>query len=466
MHRAFVANAIGRRVVGGRHLGKGVQTVGWSIASLAAATAVVVAVPTLAPFLYGGLALWTFRGDRQIVQSLTIAWLVGFLNPGLYDAQAGLVWVVIGAAALSKLHRLGPRRSGQVIRTSGLGIAVLLLLPSVLFSPTFELAAFKLASFAVGAFVVVSVLVVAPTVDREWLGAWFTGLFWFVVLASLPLIASELGYLRNDQGFQGILNHPQALGVFLAPFAAVFFLDWLTRGRLQFAGLGALVATMLLPLTQARVGMVAAAGGIGSAMVIAWLSHRGNKLVDLRRSVIVSMSAASILLLVVTLGYLEPVQNLATKGRGVSLLESFEVSRGVLLSDSIDRFSRSPIVGRGLGTPAVIDDTTVATVAGFPISAPVEAGFALSGILEQAGVLGLIGILALMVRSVWPAIRAGPLAASGLAVAAFLTNLGEATITSFGGLGLFVWLMMGWAVAWFREEDQDTRLQERSPRVG
>ncbi len=76
-----------------------------------------------------------------------------------------------------------------------------------------------------------------------------------------------------------------------------------------------------------------------------------------------------------------------------------------------------------------------------------EAGFALSGVLEQAGILGLLGLLVLLYRAIWPTIRSGSLAASGLAVAALLTNFGEATITSFGGLGLFVWLMIGWAAA-------------------
>jgi hypothetical protein len=102
---------------------------------------------------------------------------------------------------------------------------------------------------------------------------------------------------------------------------------------------------------------------------------------------------------------------------------------------------------------------------GFPIGAPVQAGFLVTGLREQAGVLVLFGVSRLVFRRFGPMVRLASLAFVGLAaavaftnigaattisfgvvaVAAVSTNPGEATILSFGGTGLFVWLMIGWA---------------------
>ncbi len=244
-------------------LGKGIRTVGGSVAASSVLCGVAIAIPTLVPPLLVGLALWALRGYREVIQSLTLTWLVTFLNPALYEGQGALRWLVVGAAAASVLFASGQADHDKRCepRVSVLPCCYFCL-QSVLAGV--RLAAFELVGFAAGAFVVLAVLVVEPRIEADWLSGWLAGLFWFVVLASAPLVGSGLGYVRNGHGFQGILNHPQSLGVFLAPFVAVFALDWLVGGRLPFAGLGALVGVVLLPMTEARVGVLLQRGASSS----------------------------------------------------------------------------------------------------------------------------------------------------------------------------------------------------------
>ena len=54
---------------------------------------------------------------------------------------------------------------------------------------------------------------------------WFTTVQAVVIASSLPLILSSAGYFTNGVGFQGILNHPQAFGVYLAPVTALLVAD-------------------------------------------------------------------------------------------------------------------------------------------------------------------------------------------------------------------------------------------------
>jgi hypothetical protein len=75
----------------------------------------------------------------------------------------------------------------------------------------------------------------------------------------------------------------------------------------------------------------------------------------------------------------------------------------------------------------------------------VESGFVVSGILEQTGLLGLAAFLAVLVVALRPVARGRSLVAIALAATAVGTNLGEATLFSFGGVGLFIWLVLLWA---------------------
>jgi hypothetical protein len=114
----------------------------------------------------------------------------------------------------------GRCRGGFERYPSLLVFSILVALTSVLSNfPGLSLS--KLVGFLVGVFVIL-MLFQSKDVAPPWLNQWIISLGVAVALVSLPLIFMPLGYVRNGRGFQGILNHPQALGVFLALFVAYF----------------------------------------------------------------------------------------------------------------------------------------------------------------------------------------------------------------------------------------------------
>src|SRR4030095_15546421 len=99
-----------------------------------------------------------------------------------------------------------------------------------LFSSRYSIVSiFKVVSFTyVSAAILIGFKVTASR-SVDWT-PWFVGIWIAVVGLSAPtLLFPDIGFRTNGTGFQGILNHPQARGVFLAPMVA-----WLT-GTLLFS---------------------------------------------------------------------------------------------------------------------------------------------------------------------------------------------------------------------------------------
>jgi len=173
--------------------------------------------------VYVLLAAWALGGPRRSIEALTLTWLLNALNPGLYSIspQSGILrWVVIAAAILS-VFVAAVRHPVRLPRTIhwlwGFGAVAAGLSLLVSYAPDVSL--FKIVIFVTGAGAILMAFQLTQGQGDYW-RLWFLTLFAVVCLASLPLIASPVGYLVNGRGFQGLTYHPQTYGVFLAPFVA------------------------------------------------------------------------------------------------------------------------------------------------------------------------------------------------------------------------------------------------------
>src|SRR5690606_15126315 len=80
----------------------------------------------------------------------------------------------------------------------------------------------------------------------------FRGLI-LLMLLSLPLIPTSIGYFRNGVGFQGLLNHPQAFGLTMALLGTVTTSQVLAaRTPPWSAVLSSVICFALILLSQAR----------------------------------------------------------------------------------------------------------------------------------------------------------------------------------------------------------------------
>jgi hypothetical protein len=136
------------------------------------------------------------------------------------------------------------------------------------------------------------------------------------------------------------------------------------------------------------------------------------------------------------------------KGQKTQTVESsFMESRGLGIVEEWKDFEQFPAFGIGFGVsldPAfrpVIDPTT-----GFPISAPTEKGFLPTAVLQETGLVGATAFTLLLLALFRRAFSNNELSYAWMFGTCVLANLGEMVFFSAGGLGLYIWLLMGWAM--------------------
>lgn len=280
-----------------------------------------------------------------------------------------------------------------------------------------------------------------------------------ILLASLPLAAAPLGYLRNGTGFQGILNHPQAFGATMALLCAWAMARLLAEERPRwslFAVAGASLACIFL--SEARTAGLALGLGVALAVSLGLILAREpvrHALPGLRSArfwmvagMVIAAGASMAPAVVAT------VQNYVTKsGRAqaggvevTGLLQAYDRSRGRVVDAMLDNIGKHPLTGMGFGIasePALME-VKRDPVLGLPVGASVEKGVVPLMVLEELGIFGAV-LVALWLLSLLRASARGGVAALAVCLTALLLNMGEAILFSPGGMGLLPLILFGWA---------------------
>lgn len=399
------------------------------------------------------LTAWSLGGPRRAIEALTLTWLVSFLNPGIYsltDKSGLLRWAVIGTAFLTVVV-------SAVWRQSAIPRTILWLLVFAFVSGALSLAVsyapdvslFKLFSFVMAAIAVVLGFHLTRHEAKYW-QTWFLTFFSTVVLVSFPLIVSGVGYYRNQQGFQGLLNHPQAYGIFIGAFAA-WLMVLLFEKRLRGPGswLLMVVVTVSLFATQSRTGTFAAVGA--AFLTLAWSmlkrpgTVRHGMIWLVRLSPFILLAMAVVILKVDAVSHVTE-QFILKRQVGYTVGEAYQASRGGIADASLANFYEHPVTGIGFGVASDPSDLHISPdpFFGLPVGAPVEKGFAVLAALEEVGLVGFMALLILIGSLLWPAFRIkADITPVALALGALLVNFGESIFFALGGSGLFVWLLLG-----------------------
>ena len=197
-----------------------------------AAIAMRFASPDSANFSYLVLAGYALLGRAQAIQALALSWLFTMVNPGLAPeatAASVLRYAVIAGAAVSLLLRNALGKEGfsvswPVLATTFLG--AFLVIHSMFFSPMRDVSILKAVSWTITMVTLLAAWGGLSKDARARLESQIFGGLVVVLVLSLPLLVTDVGYLRNGTGFQGILSQPQAFGPTMALLGA-----WLV-GRL------------------------------------------------------------------------------------------------------------------------------------------------------------------------------------------------------------------------------------------
>lgn len=406
--------------------------------------------------IYIAAALWALGGARRAIEALTISWLVTFVNPaiagGASSAEA-LRWAVLAGAAGGVFGELALRRDSVpkiVIHLVAFSATAGMI--SIARSAFVDVSLFKLATFLLGSSTILTGFHLTRDLNEHW-RAWLTALLITVVGCSLPLVFTSLGYLRNATGFQGVLNHPQAFAIFLAPAVA-----WLaTRSVMRDAAVTRAerlllwITPILLFLTQGRTGIAAiilaavCAGAIGLLFRSDWRVQFARALMGYRRLLAISAGLCGLALGSEVL-YERTLAFMMKGSTGTTVRESLAVSRGALLERSLANFANQPWFGVGFGMPSdpsrfeIVRDPYL----GLPVSGAVEKGTMPVAVLEEVGIVGALIVVVMLVALLRPAARRRSVGPFMMAATAVTVNIGESVFFSVGGMGLMMWLYIGY----------------------
>ncbi|HEY2036383.1 MAG TPA: hypothetical protein VGG96_05170 [Steroidobacteraceae bacterium] len=445
------------------------ELVSWRLAVVfTIGVAALAASPVVGAIVLGGCVAAALIGPAQAIQALMVATLVAYGNPYIIK-PAPIEGVLLRLVLLAAILRLVPTMRGSDLR---LVWPVWLFSIAEAFSSIQESHALLVSLMKVSElFCGVTAVLIAYNHVRP---SQLAGLHrWLITLGLTVIGISGLTLLRpgialgGDGGLQGLLNQPQALGIFMAPFAA-----WAITGVLMMRRRSsrlelwiALLISALIVLSKARTAGFGAGVGILAALMSRMLGRRRHGQAKLGRPILISGLACGVLaVLAVTTGQVSKiVTDYAYKGsagKAQNLNQAFYASRGGGALSEWDDFLQKPLLGNGFGVyPDGEFPAGVVYFHGIPISAPIEKGFLPTAILQEGGALGgglLTLVIALLSRRAW---RNTDLRWRAMFVACLALNAGECVFLSPGGIGMFDWLLLSLAMFSYRTNPAPVTLQ-------
>lgn len=432
---------------------------------LAAMVMRIASTPT-ANLSYLVIAAYALLGRAQAIQALALSWLFTMVSSGIApEAAAASVgrYAVVAGATVSLLLRSGLAKEGfgrPVLATLALG--TFLIVHSMLFSPLPDVSILKAVSWTLVMATLLSAWTGLDYLARARLERQLFGGLMLLVLVSLPLAFTGIGYLRNGRGFQGVLSHPQAFGPTVA-FLGGWLAGWLlgdARPRWRDVALLGL-CLVLAVMSEARTAGFALVLGVASAVLISPFiagisARRLMPGLSSRRLHALTLIAAVVLVFVGPSLSARLGDYTLKKGDAANLRETVKMSRGMLVSTMIANIEENPLTGIGFGLASDLSSMVIDRdpVLGLPTGASIEKGVMPIAVLEELGIFGFL----LVVMWLWLMVRRGAragVAAFAVLATLLLTNLAESTLFSPGGMGLLPLILLAWAVTGRHHPVQD-----------
>lgn len=449
----------------------------FSIFLILAACVLRAVSPSTALLSFVVLGVYSLFGPRQIIFAFAYTWLFVMANPGLVP-DGNLVssgkYIVFFFCAFSMFFRSSLMlwvKPGAVakIRKSTIWvvfIVLLILLHSLLFSLYPILSMLKVLLWGV-------VLLTA-------LGAWSSlsygssvqlrhDVFKFILAVffiSVPLVNSDVGYLENGSGFQGILNQPQVFGVTLSIACVMVFSYILDNIRNFTYWLIFISLIVFIILSEARVAGVSVVVSILVSLLcllfknfhrlklhLKGLASRSTLVVTIFSVIVVSSNFSTLS---------SSVDDYFVKGGRDgeinNLADGFQESRGFLILKMMENVAERPLTGIGFGIGSNPEYMEIVSdpIVGVPISAPVEKGVLPLAILEELGIplsVVIFVFLFLVLRQAF-ILGFGPLS---LILLVYFVNMAEAMLFSPGGMGLLVLIVFSYVIAARKDSFPDKR---------
>jgi hypothetical protein len=433
----------------------------WAVVLLVALAMRIASTATV-EMSYIVVASYALLGRAQVIQALAVSWLFTMLSPGIAAEATGASvgrYAVLLCAAVSVFLRSRMFRRGIRIRPvtmSTLLLGVFFVVHSWLFSPMVDVSVLKAVSWTLAMSTLIGAWVGLVAAEREALAKQIFSALMVLMLVSLPLLASPLGYLRNETGFQGVLNHPQAFGPTMALLGAWAAGRIVGDERPSWSVLAVVAAcVVLVVLSETRTAGLAMVLGVGIAVILAPIlagKSVGTVMPGLRSKRIHLVGAMSLVGLVLMGTKLDGIVTvyISKGGRAEAdtLAAAYEGSRGGVMDNMWANIEDKPFQGIGFGLASVPEEMEVERdpVLGLPVGAAIEKGVLPLVVWEEVGLVGFVAVAAWVLMLLRES-SSGGVAPVAVGLTALLLNMGESTLFSPGGLGLLSMVLLGWAFA-------------------
>jgi hypothetical protein len=434
------------------------RLISWPLVGLIAlAVALLALSPVVATIALGACVAAALVGPSFALRALAVATLISYANPAIVKLSP-LAAVLERLVLLAMIVRVLPLVRGADLRLIWpiWLFGALAAFTSFMTSPAFAISIMKVITFTLSSTAVIVAFGRVRTTKLPRLQTWFLTLWISVMMLSALTLLKPGVALGGDGGLQGLLSQPQALGIFIAPFAA-----WALTGvllmRRQASRLEvwlAIASVALIVLTRARTGAFAALFAVAFVMLTHVLSGRRTRHhASLGRPMLIAAIAGLALIgaalatgkvgkFVTAFAY----KDYSEAHRNLS--GAFYESRGGGVVSEWNNFTHSPLMGNGFGVyPDGRFPSGVVMFQGIPISAPIEKGFLPTAILEEGGIVAAGGLVLLIVWLARRAWRTPELRWRAMFVACLAVNVGECVFLSAGGIGMLMWILLGVAIS-------------------
>lgn len=334
----------------------------------------------------------------------------------------------------------GSKSINKTITISLLLLWVYLFLHSIVFSSMPILSLLKSTSFI---FTASAIFLSIHNLSTDQKKIFLRVIFWISFLMAGLSIFSHFagsGYEVNGTGFQGILNHPQTMGIFAG--LILIFTIYLASLNNDFFGnalvlMLSLIALSLIFMSDSRTGLLMAI--IPGSILFLYLVKESFS----NRSYFLILSSFILLSYGLVNFYLEDLIEYLVKGsRSDNFADIAFHSRGPLFLTMWSNIIQNPFTGIGFGVPSsnlYFRAENITTVAGIVVSYPTEKGIMYFALLEELGLIGFFIFMILLFSIVIRSLSRNIFGAL-LVLAVLASNVTEATFVSFGGGGLLFYI--------------------------
>ena len=402
-----------------------------------------------ANFSYFVLLIPCFLGPRQIIISLILLWIFSSLNSQIapvanYSIIFRFFFFLIVFFLLISSFSKKIFFYNKATYISFLFFSFFMVIHSFLLSEIPDVSIFKIVNWSIYFLILITCWSIIDKNEHLKLLKDILIILLIIVIFSLFFLKTEIGYIKNGDSFQGILNHPQLFGLVMGLTAITIcsFQDFkFFSSKVSFIFI--IITIYFFMLSESRTAIFGFIGGYFIYLATKKeFKYIKNKSIKLSKIIITLFFFIFLLFLIYKLNnyfYIEFINNILTKSDRLineSFIELYTQTRGELMLASYDNILQKFWSGIGFGIASNPEQMLIIRdeYFGIPYNAPIEKGNIFIATLEEIGFFGFVFFIIFLFTCLKSALVSRSNFISIFFIVLFF-NLGESSFFSTAGVG-------------------------------